>query len=450
MSIILPDNSDTSNMTMTSVGVQADVNDPEGILGVIRSFREQMVEIQQLNQTLIDLKNARQSKLDTTTTLSERLSEQIDDLIRRAETTESILHDDKSAIDAYSKELEDLINENERLELEVGGHEVHVTAKDLEMEQRLTGFVEADLDERMETLASLHRQLADTLAECDTQWHEIKAETLQTNEEVLKHEAMLEHLHELKLARCAGSNSDAEFRSLVQRMISYHDNQMEQKLLLSKLMEARLQERDMEFEIGQLTREKRDLWRRCLDLENLLEEITGTEDQGNMLRPAAAYSDLPDIMNERLPRATSDTDLTDEQVHHGRLLHRCTKATHLVVDMSDEEADTEHLESAVGQRASTDDVIDDVTQGGDEEHPQERETNQEEPSPETEPEVPPDVPTQRELSEQSPEASFINKLRKRVGGISRTASQRFNTGFRLAASGSMRQFNQANFMKRRK
>ncbi|KAH3843655.1 hypothetical protein DPMN_117181 [Dreissena polymorpha] len=45
--------------------------------------------------------------------------------------------------------------------------------------------------------------------------------------------------------------------------------------------------------------------------------------------------------------------------------------------MSDEEADTEHLESAVGQRASTDDVIDDVTQGGDEEHPQERETNQE-------------------------------------------------------------------------
>ncbi|KAH3843656.1 hypothetical protein DPMN_117182 [Dreissena polymorpha] len=52
--------------------------------------------------------------------------------------------------------------------------------------------------------------------------------------------------------------------------------------------------------------------------------------------------------------------------------------------------------------------------------------------------------------EQSPEASFINKLRKRVGGISRTASQRFNTGFRLAASGSMRQFNQANFMKRRK
>ncbi|KAH3843875.1 paramyosin-like isoform X2 [Dreissena polymorpha] len=450
MSIILPDNSDTSNMTMTSVGVQADVNDPEGILGVIRSFREQMVEIQQLNQTLIDLKNARQSKLDTTTTLSERLSEQIDDLIRRAETTESILHDDKSAIDAYSKELEDLINENERLELEVGGHEVHVTAKDLEMEQRLTGFVEADLDERMETLASLHRQLADTLAECDTQWHEIKAETLQTNEEVLKHEAMLEHLHELKLARCAGSNSDAEFRSLVQRMISYHDNQMEQKLLLSKLMEARLQERDMEFEIGQLTREKRDLWRRCLDLENLLEEITGTEDQGNMLRPAAAYSDLPDIMNERLPRATSDTDLTDEQVHHGRLLHRCTKATHLVVGMSDEEADTEHLESAVGQRASTDDVIDDVTQGGDEEHPQERETNQEEPSPETEPEVPPDVPTQRELSEQSPEASFINKLRKRVGGISRTASQRFNTGFRLAASGSMRQFNQANFMKRRK
>ncbi|KAH3843649.1 hypothetical protein DPMN_117175 [Dreissena polymorpha] len=53
-------------MTMTSVGVQADVNDPEGILGVIRSFREQMVEIQQLNQTLIGNTNRRNSTMQNT------------------------------------------------------------------------------------------------------------------------------------------------------------------------------------------------------------------------------------------------------------------------------------------------------------------------------------------------------------------------------------------------
>lgn len=38
---------------MTSVGCQADISDSEGILGVVCSFRNQLAEIQQVNQALL-------------------------------------------------------------------------------------------------------------------------------------------------------------------------------------------------------------------------------------------------------------------------------------------------------------------------------------------------------------------------------------------------------------
>lgn len=43
-----------------------------------------------------------------------------------------------------------------------------------------------------------------------------------------------------------------------------------------QLNQSREKERDLEREIGSLIQEKRELWKRCLDLENCLEEFKGT------------------------------------------------------------------------------------------------------------------------------------------------------------------------------
>lgn len=43
---------------MMSEGCQADISDAEGILGIVRSFKQQLSEIQRVNQTLVGKKTS--------------------------------------------------------------------------------------------------------------------------------------------------------------------------------------------------------------------------------------------------------------------------------------------------------------------------------------------------------------------------------------------------------
>ena len=89
----------------------------------------------------------------------------------------------------------------------------------------------------------------------------------------------------------------------------------------------------MEDEIGSLLSKKREYWKRCLDLENCLDELNvATEDRGLSLHPVSGHSDLTRLCDsDWSERQEEDTDefvsLRLDFGHTGKILHRYTFPT---------------------------------------------------------------------------------------------------------------------------
>ncbi|XP_045198988.1 calcium-binding and coiled-coil domain-containing protein 1-like isoform X2 [Mercenaria mercenaria] len=486
MSIALPDQ---EYKTMSSVETQVDISDPEGVLGVIRSLHGQLQDLQNVNQELLQ---GREDRIQTSADLSNQVSERISDLLNTAETMERSISEDGSAISSTDQELQDLLNEKERLEARVGGQVQALTDKDIANEERLSGFVAEELSRKIEELSNLQDRLASAQKEFRSEWEQLKVEIQQYEAEKSKYEDTANHLVELQLAKFVGahSGSDGSSGSLIKRIVTHHLNQLTQTDLRKQLTESRMKEKDLENEIGDLVKQKQQLWKRCLDLESCLEEIQDTSDDTVMLRPAAAFTNLPDVSeNKVLFPETSDLDLSADD-NHGLMLHRCHKKTHLVVELSAEEreeakatvqadvgpTDTENLSLAgpadteqVSHIQETQEPITSAADDSGQEPEEEEERPQDDTSTQTKHDLESVVeapkteektrPTAQILTDDITHATghaeditFINKLRKRVGLSGRSSSsQRIKGGApKLAASGSMRHFSPSNFLKRKR
>ncbi|WAR13255.1 hypothetical protein MAR_027435 [Mya arenaria] len=375
---------------MTSVGVQAEITDPEGILGVIRSFRSQLLEIRDVNETLVDLRKTRESSIQRTLSLSERLSDKIGDLLSGAQTMETLLHEDCDAISTCKRELEDLINENERLEHELGGHEVHVTEGDVQMEQRLNGnagFVEAELSQRLDDLVRINERLADAEKRYTQECEAMKAESSEFDVERSRLLGMLDYTNELTLARLVGQQTDKNDdsgRDLAKRLVDHHKNTLEHR---------------------QLSKE-----------------------------------------------ASSDTHVDEEeQVDHGRLLHRCHKTTHLSIDFAENEEEFTETE-VINQNDAHSDLKqeqEDKPEVGPSNEENEKNDDNTPPVDESVEQVKRFVSTviNQETSTSHAGVSLIAKLRGRMKSASTPDPSR-SSRFKLNAASSLRRLSPTNWRKR--
>ncbi|XP_052818429.1 uncharacterized protein LOC128244467 [Mya arenaria] len=441
---------------MTSVGVQAEITDPEGILGVIRSFRSQLLEIRDVNETLVDLRKTRESSIQRTLSLSERLSDKIGDLLSGAQTMETLLHEDCDAISTCKRELEDLINENERLEHELGGHEVHVTEGDVQMEQRLNGFVEAELSQRLDDLVRINERLADAEKRYTQECEAMKAESSEFDVERSRLLGMLDYTNELTLARLVGQQTDKNDdsgRDLAKRLVDHHKNTLEHRQLSKEITDTQNVEQELECEIGRLVQQKKQLWKRCLDLENCLEQVQETEDEQIMLRPTAAYTDLPAVIEgHHHLQASSDTHVDEEeQVDHGRLLHRCHKTTHLSIDFAENEEEFTETE-VINQNDAHSDLKqeqEDKPEVGPSNEENEKNDDNTPPVDESVEQVKRFVSTviNQETSTSHAGVSLIAKLRGRMKSASTPDPSR-SSRFKLNAASSLRRLSPTNWRKR--
>lgn len=464
---------------MTSVETQVSVTDPEGIVGVIRSLYSQLQELQEFNKSLIQ---DRQDLVQTSEDIGTRLSERVTDLLNTAESMERVISEDSAAITSTDTELQDLLNEKERLEAKTGGQLHKLTDKDIANEERITGFVEEELSRKIEELSFLQDRLENAQKEYKCEWDGLQSDILQYEAEKSKYEETVNHLEELQLAKLVGAHSGPESSggyNLIKRIVSHHLNQVTYRELQRQVTGLRLKETNLEHEIGDLIKEKQQLWKRCLDLESCLEEIQDTADDTNMLRPAPAFSNLPDVSENKFPTSeTSDIDLTEE-VTHGRMLHKCHKNTHLVVDLSAEDrteieatvdADvgptgTDHVTHFQETEEPTTSAADDNESEPEEENKDDDSANQQEQVQENTVEAPktqnivtttttvtPLADLTHAMGHADENTTFINKLRKRVGlGGRSSSSQRLkNAAPKIEASGSMKHFSPANFLKRKR
>lgn len=62
-----------------------------------------------------ELRKTRAANLQTTQSISESLSDKIAELLNNAQTMETILDEDKDAVNVSNRELEELLNENGKI-----------------------------------------------------------------------------------------------------------------------------------------------------------------------------------------------------------------------------------------------------------------------------------------------------------------------------------------------
>ena len=96
---------------MTSAGIQADVSDPEGVLGTIRLFQEQVTELQNMATTLNALRAERADAINNSAGAIEELGRKLDDLFGNVSKMEDMLELKRENMAETDKELEDLTNE---------------------------------------------------------------------------------------------------------------------------------------------------------------------------------------------------------------------------------------------------------------------------------------------------------------------------------------------------
>lgn len=96
---------------MTSTEIQVNISDPEGVLGVIRSLYCQLQDLNAANQSLIQMNKARKERIQTTTELSEQMTEKLTDLLNSAQTMEAAVEKNTESTSSSDQELQDLLNE---------------------------------------------------------------------------------------------------------------------------------------------------------------------------------------------------------------------------------------------------------------------------------------------------------------------------------------------------
>ena len=100
-------------------------------------------------------------------------------------------------------------------------------------------------------------------------------------------------------------------------------------MFIIQIGDSEVKSRDLEDEIGDLISQKKTYWKRCLDLENCLDELNGeAEGREISLRPAHAHQDLTHVEDSDWSERRNEED-SDEYVpirldfgHTGKILHR--------------------------------------------------------------------------------------------------------------------------------
>ena len=92
-------------------------------------------------------------------------------------------------------------------------------------------------------------------------------------------------------------------------------------------LDSEIKCKDLEDEIGGLMAMKKEYWKRCLDLENCLDELNGdAEEREISLRPAPAHQDLTNLEGTDWEQQQEDeeegTELRLDTGYTGKILHR--------------------------------------------------------------------------------------------------------------------------------
>lgn len=95
---------------MRTAQVQADISDPEGILGVFKSLQSDVIDLQEKCQAIVELNKSRGERINKCTELSNQISDQLTDYLCHAETTETVIHEDSMALSSSDRDIEQLLS----------------------------------------------------------------------------------------------------------------------------------------------------------------------------------------------------------------------------------------------------------------------------------------------------------------------------------------------------
>lgn len=96
---------------MVSTGIQVDIADPEGLLGVIRSSHSQLEELMTVCQSLLEMNKSREDRVRLSAGMSSQLTERVEELLDRAQTMITRIDNDTSTVSSSEQELQDLLSE---------------------------------------------------------------------------------------------------------------------------------------------------------------------------------------------------------------------------------------------------------------------------------------------------------------------------------------------------
>lgn len=93
---------------MRTAQVQADITDPEGILGVLRSIKAEIKYLLEEGQVVVEFNKSREKRITKCTELSDQISEHLTDFLCHAETMETMIHEDQLSLLSTDRDIDQL------------------------------------------------------------------------------------------------------------------------------------------------------------------------------------------------------------------------------------------------------------------------------------------------------------------------------------------------------